>query len=110
MQILVGFPNSVALGEYILATNPYHAVFPPKGTWDKPYPPPVITFDKKCAGDPLLYALDSTGIEQHHKPGNWKFKYAEHYVDRAIRIPYMYYVSRSARKTMTTARSRTETS
>lgn len=100
MDILVGFPSQhggkpgfVSLGQYIFATNPYHAVLPPEPTWSLPYPPPVIVIPKTgYKPEKLLYMLDSTGIEQQQKPGTWKFKYGEHYVERALRIPYMYYV------------------
>lgn len=79
------------LAEYILKANPYKAEFPPAGVWKEAYPPPVVTIRQTNETHDELFALDSSGIEHEQTPGEWKFKYVDHYVSRAIRIPYMYY-------------------
>lgn len=85
-------PSEDQLGTYVFALNPYKAVYPPPGTWANANPPAVVTF----VADPTkphdyLYSLDACGIEHDEKPGEWRFKYADHYVHRALRIPYRYY-------------------
>jgi hypothetical protein len=92
--VIAGFANSETdLGEYIFASNPYKAILPPKGTWSTPYPPPTVPVEDQNGPkvEGLLYLLDTSGIEQHEEPGKWHFKYAEHHVERAVRIPYMFY-------------------
>lgn len=82
------------LGEYIFALNPYYAKRPPKEEWEKAYPSAIVQMtqeDYDACKKGALYFLDTTGLEQHEHPGTWDFKYAEHYVDRALRVPYMYY-------------------
>lgn len=92
------------LGSYIFASNPYEAGKPPLNTWPalldskisarpKVSPPPTVVLvidDCPDNYDPP-YMLDFPGSELHDKPGQWKFKYADHYVNRAMRVPYMYY-------------------
>jgi hypothetical protein len=91
------------LGNYIFCTNPYQAGYPPKGTWlhkDKAGPPGTVTLiDEGCDHDPP-YSLDFAGNELHERPGEWKFKYADHYVARAVRVPYMYYQKSKADPTI----------
>ena len=86
-------------GNMIFAANPYEAGLPAKGTWypnsPKVFDPPPTTLlvpngiPGSTADSP--YVLHYVGSEMHEKVGQWKFKYAEHYVARAIRVPYMYY-------------------
>jgi hypothetical protein len=83
------YAPDVDLGQYILASNPYNAVLPPEGVWDVPNPPPVIELDNGPYD--VMFYLATSGIETHEKPGSWKFKYADQYVERALRIPYLYY-------------------
>ena len=83
--------GSSDLGDYIFISNPYGAVPPPATVWLMPFPPPVLEVADTDPKDGALYYLDSTGIEVHERPGKWTFKYADHYVHRGLRIPYMYY-------------------
>lgn len=85
---------------YVFAANPYATGRVPGGTWETVGGPPgIITFETRnpdpSATPPVVddspFALDLGGSEMHEKPGEWKFKYADHYVARALRIPYMYY-------------------
>ena len=83
------FPD---LGEYIYAANPYMAGLPPKDTWAKVSPPPVVRLVTNPADDhDFQYSLDTRGIEHHEKPGDWEFKHVEHAISRALKIPYLYY-------------------
>lgn len=75
------------LGQLIFAANPYLAGMPPKDTWVNP---PLTVVLVTTGGDPPYY-LDPKGTELAESPGHWEFKYAQHYVARAIRVPYMYY-------------------
>ena len=86
-----GLP-STELGTYIFGANPYRAGWPPKGTWKKnPLPSVVKLVVNNPANADAKFSLDTRDGELHEEPGNWKFKYAEHYVERAVRIPYLYY-------------------
>ena len=84
------------LGTYIFAANPYAAGLPPSGTWPGPgsqiqFPPSVVRLvDDPDDADPR-YMLCASDAEMQENPGNWKFKYGDLYVRRAVRIPYMYY-------------------
>lgn len=91
----------LAFGNMVFSANPYEAGLPAKNTWipdpknpDAVNPPPTaVLVDPQQPGaewDPP-YMMDVSGTEMHEKVGQWKFKYADHYVARAIRIPYMYY-------------------
>jgi hypothetical protein len=96
MAIKVGFYSGdsapyAELGEYIFALNPYGAVPPPREAWTAAYPPAIVTIQLDDDKQGYLYFLDTSGIEHNEKPGSWKFKYADHYIQRALRIPYMYY-------------------
>jgi len=96
--------QALDLGSFIFASNPYEAGIPPKNTWapDPAQPgvvnPPstvqLVTNPTDIADvtkvDPP-YMLNPPGCEMHEKTGQWKFKYADHYVARAVRVPYMYY-------------------
>jgi hypothetical protein len=84
-------PN-LDLGKYIFAANPYKAGRPPEDTWcDWPPAPVVKLVADDCDDADAEFLLDASGAELQERPGNWKFKYAEHYVRRAIRMPYLYY-------------------
>ena len=78
------------LAAYIFAANPYKAGRPPKDHWKK-YPFSGVVEFSAAADASEPYSLDVSGAEIHEKPGDWKFKTAEHYVERAVRIPYVYY-------------------
>jgi hypothetical protein len=79
------------LGTYIFAANSYRAGYPPKGTWKKAHLPSVVRLVTNGGSADPKFALHPADGEMHEKPGTWKFKYAEHYVQRAVRIPYLYY-------------------
>jgi hypothetical protein len=95
--------EALKLGTYIFTANPYKAGLPPKGTWPGPdsendFPPsvvPLVIVDPDDPGPPPEhdppYMLCTSDTELQENPGNWKFKYGELYVKRAIRIKYMYY-------------------
>ena len=78
------------LGDYIVSMNPYQAVLPPKNTWSTVPPPPVVTIANAGNADER-FSLALDGPEAQEQPGTWKFKYGDHYVQRALRIPYMFY-------------------
>lgn len=78
------------LGKYIFSLNPYNAVYPPPNTWATLLRT-VVPFVPESDPHDYLFSLDPAGIEHHEQPGDWKFKEADHYVQRAIRIPYKYY-------------------
>ena len=90
--LYVADADEEALGNYIFAANPYEAGFPPPNTWvTEGGPPATVTLVPANSAHDEPYMLDFAGNEVHEKPGQWKFKYADHFVQRAARIPYMYY-------------------
>ena len=86
----LGFP-AADLGTYIFTANPYQAGLPPKDTWSKTPIPGVVTLVSDPAKADASFALCPAEAEMQEGPGRWNFKYGEHYVQRALRIPYMYY-------------------
>jgi hypothetical protein len=79
------------LGEYIFGANPYEAGLPPAKAWDSWPPKATVTLetDPKKAAEQFI--LDPSDSELEEEPGQWKFKYADHYVERGLRVPYLYY-------------------
>lgn len=95
-----GSDGDGGLGDYIFALNPYKAVPVRKGVFNVPYPKALYRQEEKDKPDPdsedaqdhpVVFFLDTTGIEHNEQPGTWIFKSTDHFVDRGLRIPYMYY-------------------
>ena len=68
-QMTLSVLDAVNLGLLVYATNPYNA---------------------KPAQEPFGFELDLDTVEMEERPGKWNFKYGDHYVKRAIRVPYCY--------------------
>jgi hypothetical protein len=86
----LGFP-AADLGNYIFTANPYQAGLPPKGTWSKSPVPGIVKLETDSANADPVFALCPSDSEMQDQGAQWKFKYADHFVQRALRIPYMYY-------------------
>jgi hypothetical protein len=84
--------TAALLGLLIFALNPYKAVEPQD--WERPGATPIIPYPDKSSGAGV-YRLCTNEIETHAEPGNWSFKGSPHYIERAVRIPYMYYKKES---------------
>jgi len=61
--------DALNLGLLVYASNPYKTTQP---------------------NEPFGFELELDDVELQERPGTWKFKYGERYVQRAIRVPYCY--------------------
>lgn len=82
-------PNSDALGQFILLSNPYK-VEPSTASFPAPAPDPVLNPPTPAQLD-KLFGLCLDDAESQEYSGQWDFRGTSHYVAKAIRIPYKYY-------------------
>src|SRR6266849_2794971 len=80
-------PNTDALGQFILLSNPYKAQ-PSAAGFPPPAPAPVLN---PPANLDQLFGLCLDEVESQEYTGHWEFKGTPHTIRKAIRIPYMYY-------------------
>lgn len=47
-------------------------------------------YENKQEERPFDFTIKFDSVEMEKKPGVWKFKYGDRYIERALRIPYYY--------------------